>query len=62
MKTFNDWVKVRYHKPSDDLKQPVDKQPPPSSRISWHSSPFASPTHPNRPSWYPESSFAHQTE
>jgi hypothetical protein len=24
-KIFHDWVKERYHKPSDDLKQPVDK-------------------------------------
>ena len=25
MKTFNEWVRVRYHQPSDDLQQPVDK-------------------------------------
>ncbi len=24
-KTFEDWIRVRYHAPSDDLDQPVDK-------------------------------------
>ena len=24
-KIFHDWVRDRYHKPSDDLNQPVDK-------------------------------------
>jgi Zn-dependent M28 family amino/carboxypeptidase len=24
--TFNDWIKNRYHHPSDDLKQPIDRE------------------------------------
>ncbi len=58
MKTFNEWVKTRYHRPSDDLQQPLDKIAAAqftdllaqlAARIG-----NASP----RPTWYPESSFA----
>ncbi len=57
-KTFNDWVKVRYHKPSDDLEQPVDKVAAAqfTSILAQLTARVANA--PNRPEWYPESSFA----
>ncbi len=60
MKTFNDWVKVRYHQPSDDLEQPIDKEAAAQfvSYLSQLAMRVANTT--TRPSWYPESSFAHQ--
>ena len=42
MKTFNDWVATRYHKPSDDLDQPVGQ----GGRGTVHVDPCA--THPAR--------------
>lgn len=58
MKTFNEWVKVRYHRPSDDLNQPVDKVAAAqfTSILAQLGARVANA--PNRPSWYPESSFA----
>ena len=57
MKTFNDWVATRYHKPSDDLEQPVDKV-----AAAQFTSILAQLTlrvaNGPRPAWYPESSFA----
>ncbi len=57
MKTFNDWVATRYHKPSDDLDQPVDKV-----AAAQFTSILAQLTlrvaNGPKPSWYPESSFA----
>lgn len=60
MKTFNDWVKVRYHQPSDDLEQPIDKEAAAQfvSYLSQLATRVANAG--TRPSWYPESSFAHQ--
>jgi hypothetical protein len=57
-KTFNDWVKVRYHKPSDDLNQPVDKVA--AAQFSSFLAQLAArvANAPTRPTWYPESSFA----
>lgn len=57
-KTFNDWVKIRYHKPSDDLQQPVDKVAAAQFTVllSQLASRVANAS--TRPSWYPESSFA----
>jgi hypothetical protein len=62
MKTFNDFVKVRYHKPSDDLNQPVDKAA--AAQFTQLLAELAArvANAPQRPSWYPESSFAHQIE
>jgi hypothetical protein len=56
-KTFNDWVKVRYHKPSDDLNQPVDKVAAAqfTSLLAQLAARVAD--NPTRPQWYPESSF-----
>lgn len=58
MKTFNEWVKVRYHRPSDDLNQPVDKVAAAqfTSLLAQLATRVANA--PTRPSWYPESSFA----
>lgn len=57
MKTFNDWVATRYHKPSDDLDQPVDKV-----AAAQFTSILAQLTvrvaNGSRPEWYRESSFA----
>lgn len=57
-KTFNDWVKVRYHRPSDDLQQPVDKVGAAqfSSLLAQLALRVADAK--ARPEWYPESSFA----
>jgi len=57
-KTFNDWVKVRYHKPSDDLQQPVDKVA--AAQFTGILAQLAArvANAPTRPMWYPESSFA----
>ena len=56
-KTFNDWVKTRYHKPSDDLQQPVDKIAAAqfTSLLAQLATRVADET--VRPQWYPESSF-----
>ena len=60
MKTFNDWVKTRYHQPSDDLEQPVDKVA--AAQFTELLAQLATRVAdaPTKPSWYPESSFAHQ--
>ena len=57
-KTFNDWVRTRYHKPSDDLAQPVDKVAAAqfTSLLAQLAARIANA--PARPAWYPESSFS----
>jgi hypothetical protein len=62
MKTFNEWVKVRYHKPSDDLEQPIDKAAAAQFTSLLAQLALRVADAPQRPSWYPESSFAHQAE
>jgi hypothetical protein len=62
MKTFNDFVKVRYHKPSDELNQHVDKAAAAQFTHLLAELAVRVANAPQRPSWYPESSFAHQTE
>ncbi len=59
MKTFNDWVKIRYHKPSDDLQQPVDKVAAAQFTVVLAQLMERVANGP-RPDWYPESSFAGQ--
>jgi hypothetical protein len=56
-KIFNDWVKTHYHKPSDDLNQPVDKVAAAqfTSLLAQLATRVADA--PTRPQWYPESSF-----
>ena len=60
MNTFNTWVKTRYHQPSDDLNQPVDKAAAAqfTSLLAQLATRVANAA--TRPAWYPESSFAHQ--
>ena len=60
MKTFNDWVKTRYHQPSDDLDQPVDKAAAAQFDNYLVQLALRVANTPQRPAWYPESSFAHQ--
>ncbi|SEC49520.1 M28 family peptidase [Terriglobus roseus] len=57
MKTFNEWVKTRYHKPSDDLNQPVDKVAAAQFTVVLAQLTTRVANGP-RPEWYPESSFA----
>ncbi len=57
MKTFNDWVATRYHKPSDDLSQPVDKVAA-AQFTSILAQLMLRVANGPRPVWYPESSFA----
>jgi Peptidase family M28 len=59
MKTFNEWVKTRYHQPSDDLEQPVDKAAAAQFDNLLAQLAVRVANAPQRPSWYPESSFAH---
>jgi len=57
-KVFNEWVKTRYHRPSDDLQQPVDKIA--AAQFTDLLAQLAARignAH-DRPAWYPESSFA----
>ena len=56
MKTFNDWVATRYHKPSDDLQQPVDKIAAAQFTVVLAQLMQRVANGP-RPEWYPESSF-----
>jgi hypothetical protein len=57
-KTFNDWVKNRYHKPSDDLEQPVDKNAAVLFNQILTQLTVRVADAPNRPYWYPESFFS----
>lgn len=57
-KTFNDWVKIRYHKPSDDLQQPVDKVAAAQFTVILSQLAARVANASSRPAWYPESSFA----
>ncbi len=57
-KTFNDWVKTRYHKPSDDLNQPVDKIAAAQFTLLLAQLATRVANTPARPAWYPESSFS----
>ena len=59
-KTFMEWVKTRYHKPSDDLQQPVDKAAAAQFTVVLGQLTTRVANGP-RPDWYPESSFAGQT-
>lgn len=56
--TFNEWVRTRYHKPSDDLQQPVDKVAAAQFTVLLAQLATRVANAPARPAWYPESSFA----
>jgi hypothetical protein len=60
MKTFNDWVKTRYHQPSDDLDQPIDKAAAAQFTAMLAKLATRVADAKDKPAWYPESSFAHQ--
>ncbi len=57
-KTFNDWVRTRYHKPSDDLNQPVDKVAAAQFTLLLAQLATRIADAPATPAWYPESSFS----
>jgi Zn-dependent M28 family amino/carboxypeptidase len=58
MKTVGEWLADRYHKPSDDLEQPVNLQ----TAVAFDSMYFdivrAIADRPTRPAWYSQSVFA----
>jgi Peptidase family M28 len=58
-KIFNDWIRNRYHSPSDDLDQPVDKVA--AAQFTHIVAQFALRVAdaPTRPSWYEESFYHH---
>ena len=60
MKIFNQWVATRYHQPSDDLGQPVDKAAAAQFVVYLDQLALRVANASSRPTWYPESSFAHQ--
>jgi len=57
-KTFNDWVKNRYHKPSDDLNQPIDREAAVHFDRVLLTFALRVANAAQRPSWYPESFFS----
>jgi hypothetical protein len=58
-KTFNDFVKNRYHHPSDDVAQPVDKEAAVSFDKVIQDLTVRVSDASTKPAWYPESFFAH---
>lgn len=56
-KTYNDWVHTRYHAPSDDTHQPVDKEAAAKlcNLLYWLADRVAD--EPGRPTWEPSSFF-----
>lgn len=57
-KLFNEWVRTRYHKPSDDLNQPVDKVAAAQFTLVLAQLATRVANEQPRPSWYPESRFS----
>jgi Zn-dependent M28 family amino/carboxypeptidase len=57
-KTFNDWIRNRYHRPSDDLNQPIDRE----AAVHFDRVLLTLVTRvanaPTKPAWYPESFFS----
>ncbi len=57
-KTFNDWIRNRYHHPSDDLEQPIDREAAVHfDRVLLTLTKRVADA-PTRPAWYPESFFS----
>ena len=56
-KTFNDWIRNRYHHPNDDLNQPIDRE----AAVHFDRVLLALTARvadaPRKPEWYPESFF-----
>lgn len=57
-KTFNDWIHDRYHRPSDDLNQPIDEEAAVHFDRVLLTITLRVANSPGRPSWYPESFFS----
>ena len=57
-KTFNDWIKNRYHRPSDDLNQPIDRAAAVHFDRVLLTLTERVANAPTRPRWYPESFFS----
>jgi hypothetical protein len=58
-KTFNTWIHDRYHAPSDDLQQPVDKVAAAQFTHIIAQLALRVANEPNKPAWYPESFYDH---
>ncbi|MGI8509095.1 MAG: M28 family peptidase [Gemmatimonadaceae bacterium] len=58
MKTVNEWLANRYHKPSDDLAQPVNLQCAADFDAMYFDIVHAVADRPTRPAWYSQSVFA----
>jgi Zn-dependent M28 family amino/carboxypeptidase len=57
-KTFNDWIHNRYHHPSDDLNQPIDRESAVHFDRVLLTIVVRVANAPTKPSWYPESFFS----
>ncbi len=57
-KVFNDWIKNRYHRPSDDLQQAIDKEAAVHFDRVLTTLAGRVANSPTRPAWYPESFFS----
>ena len=57
-KTFNDWIRTRYHHPNDDLTQPISKEGAVQFDRFLLTLTRRVADAPTRPSWYPESFFS----
>lgn len=57
-KTFNDWIKNRYHHPNDDLQQPISKEGAVHFDRVLLTLIRRVADAPTRPAWYPESFFS----
>jgi hypothetical protein len=58
-KTFNDWIHTRYHAPSDDVNQPVDKVAAAQFTSIIAQLALRVADAPTRPTWYEESFYHH---
>jgi Zn-dependent M28 family amino/carboxypeptidase len=57
-KTFNDWIHDRYHRPSDDLNQPIDQEAAVHFDRVLLTLVDRIANSPVKPAWYPESFFS----
>ena len=58
MKVVSEWLTNRYHKPSDDLEQPVNFQTAAAFNAMYFDIVRAVANRPTKPAWYPQSVFA----
>jgi Peptidase family M28 len=57
-KIFNDWIRTRYHRPTDDLNQPIDREAAVHFDRVLLTITKRVANAPQRPYWYPESFFS----